>query len=149
MKKYLICLITTIVIHQVAFSQLFHRHDSANVVKNTQDFIQSFTSLQWQTFKNFFSDDATMFYPQMDNAKRLNGKNEIEEALEPEFTDTSLKATTNISPKDIRVQINRRTAVVTFHLEDKNRLGRYTIIWIRRHGEWKILHFHASDLTLS
>ena len=148
MKKHLICLITVLFIHSVGFSQLFHRHDSADVVKRTKNFIQAFTSLEWQTFKSFFTDDASMFYPTLDNARRLNGRKEIEEALEPEFTDTSLKAPKNISPEDIRVQLNRRTAIVTFHLEDKNRLGRYTIIWIRQHGAWKILHLHASDITL-
>jgi len=148
MKKYFIVLMTILFVHSVGFSQLFHRHDSVHIVTRTQNFIQAFTSLNWEAFKSFFAEDATLFYPQMDNAKRLNGRAEIEEALEPEFTDTSLKATTNISPQDIRVQLNRRTAIVTFHLEDKNRLGRYTIIWVRRHGEWEIFHFHASDLTL-
>ena len=149
MKKYLIFLTTVLFLHYAGFSQLFHRHDSANVVKRTQDFIQAFTNLNWNNFKSFFSDEATLFYPQLDNARRLNGRKEIEDALQPEFTDTSLKASTNISPKDIRVQIDKRVAIVTFHLEDKHRLGRYTIIWIRRQSEWKILHFHASDITLT
>jgi len=149
MKKHLICLAIVLFVHYVGFSQLFNRHDSANVVKSTQNFIQSFVSLKWETFKSFFSNDATMFYPQLEYARRLNGKKEIEDALQPEFTDTSLKGPAFITLKDIRVQTDRRTAIVSFHLEDKHRLGRYTIIWIRRQGEWKILHFHASDFTLS
>ena len=119
------------------------------VIKRTKNFIEAFVNYKWETFKSYFTDDASMFYPQLDNAMRLNGRKEIEDALEVEFTDTSIKAPpTNISPKDIRVQIKRRIAIVTFHLEDKSRLGRYTIIWIRRQGKWEILHFHASDLTL-
>lgn len=149
MKKYLICLTTALFTHYAGFSQLFHKHDSSDVIKRTQDFIQAFNTFKWEAFKNFFADDATMFYPNVDNARRLNGKKEIEEALQPEFTDTGIKSTTNISPQDIHVQINRRTAIITFHLVDKKSLGRYTIIWVRRHGAWKILHFHASDLTLS
>jgi ketosteroid isomerase-like protein len=147
MKKRLICLATVLFFHYAGSSQLFHRHDSANVVKRTEDFIQAFNNLKWETFISFFADDATMFYPQADNARRLVGKKEIEDALLPDFTDTIVKAP-NVSPEDIRVQLNRRTAIVTFHLEDKHRLGRYTIIWIRRQRAWKILHLHASDLTL-
>ncbi len=147
MKKHLICLTTLLFVHCVGFSQLFHTHDSANVVKRTQDFIQAFNNLKWETFNSFFADDATMFYPQVDNARRLNGKKEIEDALLPDFTDTSIKAS-NISPEDIRVQINRRTAIVTFHLEHEKRLGRYSIIWVRRKRAWKILHLHASDIAL-
>src|ERR1051326_4121700 len=114
MKKHLICLTIVLFIHCVGFSQLFNRHDSANVVKNTQNFIQAFVSLKWETFKSFFSNDATLFYPQLDNPRRLNGKKEIEDALEPEFTDTSLKGPVFITLKDIRVQTDKRTAIVTF-----------------------------------
>ena len=147
MKKYLICLATVLFTHSAGFSQLFYRHDSANVVMRTESFIKAFNNLKWEIFKSFFADDATMFYPQVDNAKRLNGKNEIEDALLADFTDTTIKAP-DVSPEDIRVQINKRTAIVTFHLIDKKRVGRYTIIWVRRQGAWKILHFHASDIAL-
>ena len=142
-------MITVLLIHHIGFSQWFYKHDSIAVIKRTQNFIYSFNNSKWETFKNFFTDDASMFYPQIDDARRLNGKKEIEEALQPEFTDTTIKAPSNISPKDVRLQINRKTAIVTFHLESQHSLGRYTIIWVRRDGEWKIFHLHGSDLTIN
>jgi hypothetical protein len=39
---------------------------------------------------------------------------------------------------------------VTFHLDDRpGVLNRRTILWQRKDSNWKIVHIHASELSLN
>ena len=65
-------------------------NDSLEVAKAAQKFLHAFNNLEWETFRNSFAPDATIFYPVWEEAKRRSGKNEIEVTwlkLFPEFTD--------------------------------------------------------------
>jgi len=60
--------------------------DSVSVVETINNFVDAFTNLDWQKFTEFFSDDATAFFPP--SAKfpfRANNKMEIESVFKKVF----------------------------------------------------------------
>ena len=123
-------------------------NDSLEVVNAMQKFLHAFNNLEWETFRNSFAKDATIFYPVWEEAKRRSGKNEIEETwikLFPEFTDPLNTFKLSITPKDLFIQLYYKTAIVTFHLgEGNNSLYRRTIVFVKEKEDWKIVHLHAS-----
>ena len=123
-------------------------NDSLEVVKTTQKFLHAFNNLEWETFRNSFAKDATIFYPVWEEAKRRSGKNEIEETwlkLFPEFIDQANTLKLSITPKDLFIQNYDHTAIVTFHLgEGQTSLYRRTIVFVKEKEDWKIVHLHAS-----
>jgi len=52
----------------------------------------------------------------------------------------------NIEPEDLRIEMVDNAAVVTFHLNGDEALGRRTLVFGRddTEGTWKIVHLHAS-----
>ena len=55
----------------------------------------------------------------------------------------------HLEPQDLKIQLlSAGVALVTFHLRDRNVLSRRTIVFRRDKSAWKIVHIHASNLTL-
>jgi hypothetical protein len=52
-----------------------------------------------------------------------------------------------LTPKDLELQFYTDTAVLTFHLEYGNALGRRTFFLAKEHGSWTIVHLHASNVV--
>jgi hypothetical protein len=50
--------------------------------------------------------------------------------------------------RDLLVQVEGNVAICTFHFLEPDRIGRRTIVLVRRAGTWRILHLHASNLVL-
>lgn len=127
--------------------------DSLAVMHSVNNFVTAFNNLNWEDFRKSFSDDATIFYPFWDQARRVNGKQEIESAwltIFPEFGDPNNTRKLQISPKDIHMQQYRKTAIVTFHLGDGvNTLSRRTLVMVKKKQNWKIVHLHASSVSKS
>jgi ketosteroid isomerase-like protein len=125
--------------------------DSLEVISAANTFIKAFISFDWETFRNSFSKDATIFFPSWKEGKRRNGKKEVEETwlqMFPGFIDSTKKVTINILPKDFVVQLYGKTAIVSFHLGDGEKyLSRRTIVFIKENENWKIVHLHASNLV--
>ena len=113
-------------------------------------FLQSFNALQWEPFRKSFADDATIFFPEWEQASRRVGRQEIEKTwleLFPEFKDSTSTLKLGITPRDIRIQLFDQTAVVTFHLGNGEKyLSRRTLVMVKRKKEWRIAHLHASTL---
>ena len=134
----------------VNFSLKAQHKDSIAVMKSVTDFVTAFNNFNWTIFRESFADDATMFHPFWNQAKRIQGRQEIETAwlnIFPEFTDTSNRRKLQISPKDINLQFYQHTAIVTFHLGDGiNVISRRTLIMEKKKRSWKIVHLHASNL---
>ena len=123
--------------------------DSLAVIRTTEKFVKAFTSFDWLTFKNSFSDDATIFFPFWEQGKRKAGRQEVEAAwaeIFPEFIDTSKKFDLKIEPKNVLLQLYDKTAIVTFHLGDDDYLSRRTIVYVKKGSDWKIVHLHASSV---
>lgn len=47
--------------------------------------------------------------------------------------------------QDLQVQVLGDVALCTFHFDNPDRLGRRTIVLVRRAGTWRVLHIHASN----
>ena len=116
-------------------------------------FVAAFDALDWENFQTFFTEDATVFHPAAPNLKRTDSREEFEHAWQGVFerirksSGKSAPPYMTLEPKDLRVQyLTEDVALVTFHLDDGEVLGRRTIIWKRNGRVWKIVHIHASNL---
>ena len=118
-----------------------------------EQFIRAFEDLDWQTFRTSFSDDATVFYPRGVPA-RADGREQYEANFKAVFEQLRMgKAGPpyhTIRPKQLQTQmIGDEVAVVTFHLDDRpGELNRRTIVFRKMPVGWKIVHLHASEVSL-
>lgn len=146
-SRYCALLLVFIILTGTARAQ---QHDSTAVKLAAQRFVKAFNSFDWATFKSCFTDDANMFHPTWEQARRRQGRKEIEATwLEvfPEFIDSTNKSTLNITPRDLHIQLYANTAILTFHLgEGVTQLSRRSLVMIKQEGIWKIAHLHASSL---
>jgi ketosteroid isomerase-like protein len=113
-------------------------------------FLTAFANLDWEAFRKFFADDATVYFPSQ-RASRATGRAEIETTFRQVFerirATRSAPPYLDLEPVDLDIQVFRDTAVATFHLYDlPNTIGRRTVVLERRSGEWKIVHLHASNV---
>jgi ketosteroid isomerase-like protein len=119
-------------------------------------FIGAFNHLDWERFKACFADDASVFHP--DNPEtiqleRTDGREAIEHSFRPVF-DAARQGSSgppylHIEPKKVRVQVFEQAAVVSFEFDRANdSLGRRTLVLEPRSGDWRIVHLHASNVTL-
>ena len=135
----------------INFSLKAQDKDSIAVMKSVTNFVTAFNNFNWTAFRESFTDNATIFYPFWNQAKRVKGRQEIDTAwltIFPEFIDSTNTRKLQISPKDINIQLYRQTAIVTFHLGDGvNSLSRRTLIMVKKKRSWKIAHLHASSVS--
>ena len=137
----------------IFFSCIFFNakaNDSVAVQLSVEKFVAAFNTLQWQPFKNSFTEDATIFFPDWEEDVRKVGIKEIEKTwleIFPEFKDSANTFKLDIKPRDMLIQLYGQTAVVTFHLGNGEKyLARRTLVMVKRKKEWKIAHLHASVL---
>ena len=132
-------------VHSPIVSQ---NNDSLAVIKTVDKFIQNFNVLRWEGFRSSFTEDATIFFPDWEEASRKRGIKEIEEiwlGIFPEFKDSTNTIQLSIKPRDVLVQLYDSTAIVTFHLgTGEKRLARRTLVMVKVKKTWKIVHMHAS-----
>ena len=135
----------------INFSITAQNKDSIEVKNSADNFVAAFNNFNWTVFRESFTDDATIFYPFWNQARRIQGRQEIETAwvtIFPEFVDTKNTRKLQINPKDINIQLYQQTAIVTFHLGDGVKtLSRRTLVMIKEKGNWKIAHLHASSVS--
>lgn len=115
-------------------------------------FIRAFDNLDWERFRGFFADDATVFYPR-GVASRAHGRAEFEANFQQVFTQIrgSRKQPPymDLQPHDLYIQRFGDIAVATFHLDDRpGVLNRRTIVLHRMGDRWKIVHLHASEVAV-
>jgi uncharacterized protein (TIGR02246 family) len=117
------------------------------------EFISAFDNLEWDKFRNSFTDDATVFYPR-GTAKRANGRAQFEEHFRVVFEEIRAGRTSgpymHLQPRDLRVEIIGNAAIVTFQLDDRQGfVNRRTLVLRKAEGVWKIAHLHASEVRMS
>ena len=138
----------------IFFSCIFFNvkaNDSVAVRLSVEKYVVAFNTLQWEPFKNSFTEDATIFFPDWEEAVRKVGIKEIEKTwleIFPEFKDSANTLKLDIKPRDMLIQLYGQSAVVTFHLGSGEKyLARRTLVMVKRKKEWKIAHLHASVLS--
>ena len=122
------------------------------VRETLSNFIQAFDNLDWEQFRGFFTDDATVFYPR-EVPGRATGREQIEAQFERVFGqirgNRSKPPYMDLQPRDLSVQMFGDVAVATFHLDDRpGVVNRRTIVLHKNAGLWKIVHIHASEVAL-
>ena len=121
--------------------------DSLAVHRAAAAFIEAFDNLEWERFRHSFSDDATAFFPSQSGPRRANGRDEIEDAFKPFFDEMRKRKPNppylNIEPKDLKIQMLRDGAIVTFYLGGDDSVGRRTVVFQKQKGKWLIVHLHA------
>ena len=115
-------------------------------------FIRAFDDLDWEAFRLAFDDSATVFYPRA-VPERANGRAEFEKTFKIVFEQIrggkSGAPYMDIQPKEMRIQFFGNLAIATFHLNDRaGFLNRRTIVLKKTEKGWKIVHLHASEVSL-
>lgn len=115
-------------------------------------FVRAFDNLDWESFRLAFDDNATVFYPRA-FPERANGRAEFEKTFKVVFEQirNGQKAAPymDIQPKDMKLQLLDGVAIATFHLDDRaGFLNRRTIVLNKTQAGWKIVHLHASEVSV-
>jgi ketosteroid isomerase-like protein len=124
----------------------------ADVREALAHFIRAFDDLDWEHFRLAFDDNATVFYPRA-MPQRANGRAEFEKAFKAVFQQIRGGKTAapymDIQPKELRIQLFGDIAITTFHLDDRpGFLNRRTIVLNKTEKGWKIVHLHASEVSV-
>ena len=94
-----------------------------------------------------------MFYPRV-FPERANGRTEFEKAFRGVFQQIHASRTArpymDIRPRDLKIQMFEDIAIATFHLDDRSGfVNRRTIVLHKKDGQWKIVHLHASEVSIT
>jgi len=136
----------------IVFAQSQPAAVDADVRQALARFIRAFDDLDWENFRLSFDDNATVFYPRA-MPERANGRAEFEKAFKTVFQQIRGAKTAapymDIQPRDLSLQLFGDVAIATFHLDDKpGFLNRRTIVLSKTEKGWKIVHLHASEVSL-
>lgn len=135
------------------FAQSQPAEADAQVHEALSKFIRAFDDLDWENFRLAFDDNATVFYPRA-MPRRASGRAEFEKAFKSVFEQIRGGKTAapymDIQPKELRIQSFGDVAIATFHLDDRaGFLNRRTIVLNKTKNGWKIVHLHASEVSVA
>ena len=145
-----LCLLTaaTLSFPQTVFSQA-PPSPAEEVRQAAAAFVAAFNDLDWSRFTESWDENATAFPPLKGQPQRIEGRAAIVAAFQQVFGDFPARMSgspyLSIQPRDMEVQVEGESAVVTFHLGDSPPFSRRTLVCARRNGRWSITHLHASD----
>ena len=118
-------------------------------------FLRAFENLDMQRFINCFAEDATVFFPEPEPAKRFDGKAAIKAHFELVFaairrgSASSQPPFHRLVPENVEVQpVGDEGAVVSFELSNAVRIARRTVVLQKRGDSWLIVHLHASNVPV-
>jgi ketosteroid isomerase-like protein len=145
-------LCVTVIVAQESNSQVASQ--THEVEKALARFVTAFENLDWPTFRDCFSANATIFHPAAPNVRRIDSPLEFDKAWQGVF-DRIKRNSGRTSPpymklnaQDVRIEpLGTGVALVTFHLADPGTIGRRTLVFQQIDGAWKIVHIHASNLS--
>jgi len=137
---------------------LAQQHGSASeeevVQKTITDFIDAFNNLEWERFRQYFADDATVFnpaIPEVTDLHRLYLREKIEAIFERVFDEAKRgkgPPYLDIRPERLKIQMLVNAAIVTFDFRrGASSFGRRTFVLEKRNGRWLIVHLHASNVA--
>lgn len=107
--------------------------------------MEALNRLDLEGMAGFFADDITAFVPQA-QAERAEGKPAVVEIFR-RYVETTRATTsrTNLVPEDLLIDVQGRTAIVSFHVRSADAVARRTFVFREQDGRWLISHFHASN----
>jgi ketosteroid isomerase-like protein len=134
--------------------------DAASAEAALRAFLRNFANCDLPAMEAAFAPDATSFdavtasaggtLPTIAGMKRHPGMpptmRRIAEQLAKERPGPPYHRPDLID--DLQVQLVGDVAICSFHFDSPKRLGRRTIVLVRRAAVWRIQHLHASNLQL-
>ena len=118
-------------------------------------FITSFENLDLPGFMACFADDATVFFPVPEPPDLFVGKVAIQQQFRRVFDRIRASATSgppyhHLVPENTHVQVlSPVSAVMTFQLQNAERVARRTLVLKKSHGQWLIAQLHASNVPIA
>lgn len=113
-------------------------------------FVAALNDLDLGELERLLADDATAFLPSPQLRARIEGRGAIVAALTPLFEAERKRGNgppyTHLKVQSLLVQREGTVAIATFDVGTPDVSSRRTVVLVRRGGEWKVLHFHASNL---
>jgi ketosteroid isomerase-like protein len=129
---------------------------TGNVEQVLSTFLVAFDNLDWPSFRVYFASDVTMFHPATPNIKRIDSPEDFEKAWLGVFARIKKQSGRNrppymnLQPQDLRIQtLSPEIALATFHLIDGDTTSRRSILFKQYSDGWKIVHLHASNITVT
>ena len=132
----------------------------ANPVSVVEGFLDALSRADIDVLLAHVADDATFFTPLPSSPQRISGRDRIAALFESFFRSVRDSAEgpvhMHLDHRDLEVQLLGDSAVVTFHLgqvpdEPLSReysFSRRTFVLHVVDGEWKIVHFHGSNVII-
>jgi ketosteroid isomerase-like protein len=124
----------------------------AEVREAVNRFLRAFENLDMQHFIACFAEDATVFFPEPEPARRFDGKAAIKTHFEQVFAAIRLDSASSeppfhrLVPENLQVELlGDEGAVVTFQMTNAIRIARRTLVLQKRGDSWLISHLHASN----
>lgn len=131
---------------------VMQRHDDT-LERTLAGFLDAFAHLDWDAFRAYFADDASVFFPMTDHPARANGRDEVERLFHSVFDRARIASPgpvyLDLEPCDLLIREAGDMAVASFHLNDPGVLCRRTLVFVRADAGWKIIHLHASNMPLA
>jgi len=126
----------------------------AEVQSTFEHCMQSFRTLDGSCFDACLDDDVSLFNPDIPEANTLHlihGRADVSAYFHAMFDGVRAHAPQprlDVQPRDVVIQLAGDTAVLTFEFaRADDGYGRRTMVLVHRHGVWKILHIHASNIA--
>jgi ketosteroid isomerase-like protein len=153
-------LTAALVAHPRALQKSAAADDLEGAMKPVQGFIEAMTNADLDALMKLFDDQATVFMPSAEIPQRLEGRAAIRSAFGALFDQLRKSAAgppyLSLSPRDLESKVYGNTAIVTFHLgalpsstaPQPSRFSRRTFVVMRRNGQWRIVHLHASNMAV-
>jgi len=132
----------------------------ADPVSVVEGFLDALSRADINALLAHVADDATFFPPLPSAPQRIEGRDRIAALFERFFKSIRDNAVgpvnMNLVHRDLEVQSLGDSAVVTFHLGQVPEqplsvpysFSRRTFVLHIVDGEWKIVHFHGSNVTI-
>ena len=117
-----------------------------------ENFLTAFERLDWPAFVGAFEDRATVFFPLPEPAREFTGRDEFEPQFRAVFDSIRASNPTgppyhDLEPKQLEiVPLASGVALVTFLLDNEERMGRRSLVLVQSGEHWKIRHLHASNV---
>jgi len=100
-----------------------------------------------------WDSDPSVIHPFPESGRRLEGWDQVRDGWSAIFD--SLRTTKegppylDLRPLDLDVREREGVAVVSFHIALDRALGRRTLVLSEHSGAWKVVHLHASNVSVT
>ncbi|MBS1600991.1 MAG: nuclear transport factor 2 family protein [Bacteroidetes bacterium] len=126
--------------------------DSLIIETQLKGFVDALRNLDADQLKNYFSNDATVFFPPSAMvAGRIKGRDSIMVVFKSFFDRVKKNRSgppyLDIDPQKIQTDIVGNMAITSFELIDPDAISRRTVVMKKEKNNWLIFHLHASKIN--